>query len=268
MAFGSNGEAEVRRLLTASDEFEPVGVHELVDSDLEALLKEHAALLYPDFFLVQFRSRVRTELGVVFPHLALIHRQYFEWWFVSLEAGSAPTADDVNEMAQKIRRTTYEREHAKLLCNRESELDEELLFTLMTRESPKLFVVVGNPPVPVTDEAGIRVGVVELFKSRRTGESVLRINGVHPTTPEEELTTCVRDRIMPLPTFKVTDPSKLLGWVNGQLIQVGDQLTAWSKVENGGRTLILPMGDCPLPAGVDSFRLMRAPSGRLRLIAG
>lgn len=259
-------EGLIRKVLVDGEAFDPIPPYAIADPEFERILTDNAEALYPKYLLAQARFTLETAHGVVRPQMAMVHREYLDWWLVLLECGPSPSASTVLQEATKLRSASYDEALVKTLCERNAALDADSLRKLFANETPKLFVLVGRPPVPKVSDSSIRIGILEVFESQNTRKRILRINGEHPTAPSQDLTLCLRDEVHE-GLFEVVDPTRMGAWTNDESqIQIGDTITLWNSYADNGKTWITPSGPCPLPPGVRRFRLVRGSFAMLRLI--
>jgi hypothetical protein len=257
----------MHRLLVENDWYETLPPNAIPDTTYEDLLDARASVLYPGFFFVPLRYRVSFEGESCMPHLALVDRAYRGWWLTLLETGLPPAAPYVNQQARILRAARYGRDFAELLADRCPGLDADAVERLTRREPPGVYVLIAHPPGPSINDAGILVGVAEVFRSS-TGTPILRINGQQPTAPDERIGTCSRNSHVQPHILKLT----LAVGVNATIpprceIEVEGSVSEWTSRPSGTDFYLIPDASVPLPVEQDIFALLRSNTGRLRLLA-
>jgi len=253
------------RLLVENDWFEPLLPDTLVDTFYEDLLLSRAGVLFPGFLAVRHHCFMSNDRGTATPHLALIDRHYRSWWLVLLQAGKSPPASFFLDQAEIVRAHLYQLEDARILADRNQNLDETKLERLMKNESPKLYVILHHPPAPSLTNADIRIGVAELFRSSG-GREILRINGEHPRQSEDRLGICIRDPVVKKLLRLTPREGAALDSATRWEIEVQGALTTWTVRRQDNEILLVAPAVVSLPVDVELFALMRSDDGRLQMI--
>jgi hypothetical protein len=256
----------MQRLLLGKVWYESVPPYTLADPQYEELLLENADELISDFFVVSFRQRISTAAGHAQPHLALIDRKYRSWWLVLLETGPAPDIQFMQSQVGILREGRYDvPDIVDMLIAREYRLDRNKLRTLLATQPPSIHFLLGHPPVPSFKHPAVLIGIVEVFQSM-TGQRILRVNGEHPSPPSEDIVaTCTRAAIVAKNALK----AKLLAQIqlSGIVsIEYEERPTEWNIVDVEGDLYFVPDAGVRLPVGINVFVLMKAESGKMRLL--
>ena len=256
------------RLLINGEWFDAISAEALFERDFEEVILANAPILYPDFIAVRFKTLVQSEYGAAKADLALIDRQYREWWVVEVELGSHPLRGHVEDQVSRLASALYGEAEARHLAKQDEALDEASLLEMMRGRQPRVFVLV-NQAKPDWSSALIRwnavLGVAELFRSRLGNMTVLRINGDQPANIGDVVSVC---RVEPAMSgcLRIDSPAGLGFTVEerGEIWFDGG-LTEWSRLETAAAVWLVPVRRYPLPAGVRSFVLRRGEDGRLVL---
>lgn len=261
----------MQKLLVENEWYEALPPAALDDLEYEALLNERAEQLFPEFHLVQLRCRISNDYGHAFPQLALINRKYTGWWVVLLESGGAPSTQYINQKAQVVREGRYGPDIVRLLQERNSAIDPAALSRLL-KEVPRLFVVVGHPPVSQGDDWDVRVGVAEVFKSQNA-EHILRINGEQPdpgdqgaVERESIIGQCTRNILLTPTLLRLTLADSTYQLASSISVEVEGVVSEWIVDLHDEKILLCV--SAPLPAGQENFTLTMVKGGRFRLIVG
>jgi hypothetical protein len=253
------------KLLVDTEWFEPIQPNAVLDTAYEEMLLERSELLFSGFVPVKVHSRVSSEAGTAFAHLALVDGAYKSWWIVLLETGSPPDSKYVVQQTKILTSARYGREFAAMLAGRNARLNLEALTTLFAREVPRVFLLLAHPPPPAVRDPEVRVGIAEIFESAN-GRRILRINGEHPDAPSDVVGACRRDPRMVANLLRLSLAGGESVPVSPCEIEVEGAASMWGIRPQAAVIWLIPDGSVTLPIGVNEFSLVRAPTGRLRLV--
>lgn len=256
------------RLLVNDEWFDSVSPESLYESEFEDLLLEKAETLYPTFHAVRFNALVNSDRGPKRADLALIDRQYRDWWVVEIELSNHPLKSHVEDQVAGLSSGSYGLAEAKHLCARSKALDRAAVIEMMRGAQPRVLVIV-NQSMPVWSNTlaryGAVVSVAEVFRSNRN-RTILRINGDHPVPIGNIVSKCEREPSTPFLTvnspaaLKVRPKGKVTIWFEGGV-------TEWLRCDSATKVWLIPSGRNPLPDGSRYFVLSRSDEGHLVLEA-
>ena len=111
---------------------------------------------------------------------------------------------------------------------------------------------------------GALVGFIELYQDAAQ-RLILRINGDNLTMPEELISECVRDKLLPY-ALRVSSPAPIddLADPGLELLYEGGR-TLWKVLWSGGSCWLLPKERCPLGKKDQRFTITRDSNARLKL---
>lgn len=256
------------RLLIEGEWFDSISPDSIYERDFENLLLANAAHLYPSFHVARFKATVESEHGRAKADLALVDKEYREWWVVEVELGTHPLRGHVEEQVSILATARYGAGEAQRLAETADALDADRLTEMMRGRQPRVFVIV-NQSRPDWSAALIRwnaiVGVAEIFRSRREHLTVLRINGDQPTPTGDVVSACRVDTVMPN-MLRVESPAGL-GFGSDETGEIWFEggLTEWARVDSATAAWLTPMRRNPLPPALRSFVIRRDEDGRLTL---
>jgi hypothetical protein len=237
------------RILVNGDWYEQVAPTAFYESEFEAVLLNQAPTLYPEFFSTEFKTLVTNEQGdSAKADLALIDRQYREWWVVEVEMGHHSLDGHVLPQVRTLATGVYGRAHAEYLAARSKQLDVESVHTLMKGRQPRVLVVV-NTPKPEWVDALARydalLAVFELFRSS-LDKHVYRVNGQHPSSSPDVVSDFYCDLL--LPNFAVVAAPAALGVPpkGSVTIRFGSGVTDWERVDAQDKVWLASRGPMPL----------------------
>lgn len=239
------------RLLFDHEWYEPVSSEGQLESDFEALVKDRAASLFPDYHTVPFQTPVESEEGRKVPDFALIDCEYRYWWVVEVEMAHHSLYGHVIPQVEVFSRGKYGQEHCDYMVEKGDALDHAALSDMIKGAQPRVLVVV-NRSVPKWTEPIRRleglVAVVEVFRSERN-RHILRINGEYPSRSDSSMVThCRLENTMPR-LLHVDSPAGL-GIANGERLSIllDGGLTNWARLDIQDRVWLIPSKRNPLTA--------------------
>lgn len=246
------------RLLIGTEWYDSVSSSSFYEFEYEALLLEHARLLFPEYVMVPFKTTLSSEAGSCQADLALIERQYRCWWVVEVELAHHPI-NHLLRQVQVLSTASFGAGEATLLREQSPELDGAALAAMMKGAPPGVLVIVNEPkPAWISDltRLGAIMTVVEAFRSERN-HHVLRVNGAYPSTAVDAITTCHPDPIIPR-LLVVDSPANLPFPPQGRFtIEYEGSVTEWERIQTRDRVWLSPVRSSPLP-----------PRGRFVLVRG
>ena len=253
------------RLLFDGEWFDAIDGRSWYEADFEAVVKAHAASLFPDSHVLPFKIAVETEHDRRIPDLAVIDAEYRDWSVVEVEMAHHSLNRHVLPQVEVFAQGAYGRGHVGYLMERSEQLDEAALADMIKGAQPRVIVVVNQETPDWTDpirRAGGDVLVVEVFRSVRNRHS-LRVLGTYPASrPAQLVTACRLDRL--LPNMLVIDSPAALGVVHGQQLEIvfDGRLTEWERLDVADQVWLRPLRRNPLAVGQD-YEIQKARDGRL-----
>lgn len=243
------------------EEIAPSGVYESV---YEAMVKAHAAQLWPRFHPVHFKANVYAGADGVRADLVLIERNYSEWWVVEVEMAHHPFESHVLPQTRKLAIANYGVEEAEKLCAACSKLELPKVKAMIKEYQPRVLVVVNKPRpewVNRLAEFEAMLAVFEIFKSDDE-QHLFRVNGEHPIGTAEIISVCRFDELMNR-WLVVENPISLRVPHQGTMtIEFDGHTTVWARFEVSGKVwLHTPNGPNPLSDKYD-YELVRRGDGQ------
>lgn len=253
------------RLLIDGEWYESLASSSYYESDFEAILLEHATTLYPEYWMVPFKTLLQSEHGVSKPDFALIERRYRSWWVVEIELAHHPLSH-VMRQVEVFAAATFGLEEAAYLATRDPSLDRPALEAMLRGAPPEVLVIV-NAPSPAWEaplkQFGASLAVAEVFRSGRN-HHVLRVNGAYPSAVPNVISLVRLDPLMPR-LVVVDSPANLPPPTDGRFhIDYQGSVTEWEAIQTATRVWLNPVRTNPLPTGV-RFALVRGDAGHLAL---
>lgn len=257
------------RLLVSGEWYDAVAAESIYETDYEAMLVSHAPALYPTFHLVPFKALVHSDDGDAIPDLALIDKQYREWWVVEVELGDHPLRGHVEGQVVRLATADYGVREADYLADRNHSLDRRALREMMLGGVPRVLVLVNQPKptwTPALTKWSAIIGVVEIFRSDRS-QTILRINGDHPGPLGAVVSRCTVDP--QFPSWLIVESPAALGIRPNERITLlfEGSSSDWKRLDIQDRVWLTSLGRFPLPIDSKHFVLRRDDAGRLVLEA-
>jgi hypothetical protein len=254
----------VARLLLGKESFTSVSSTAFFESEYEAIILSRAAEIFPEYWAAPFKFTVESEKGKAKADLALIQREYKNWWVVEVELAHHPLGGHVLPQVDKLANAKYGADVAEYLKAQLSGLDLEAVRRMLKGRQPQVVVVV-NRGVPTWNDAlsglGALLMIVEVFRSDRNVH-VLRINGDYPEAPVDVLSRLRPDPAMPR-LFIVDSPGAIDTPADQRLeLEFDGAITEWTRVDTASRVWLSPVVSNPL-AVERQYVIVRSEDNRL-----
>jgi hypothetical protein len=252
------------RILFKDSLFEELAPGSMLETDFERIVVDRGGLIFPDFFIVQFKSLVSSEEDSARADLALVERNYREWWVVEVELGNHSFESHILPQVRTLARASYGEDEGRALCGGCSELDLQSVLDMMKGRQPRVLVIVDTERkewIHPLRRFEAELLVLQLFRSDRN-EHAFRIEGHLPTIPTSVVSECSFDYLVP--RFLVVHSPALLGISSGQLLNIKyrQYMTEWHRIDSQDKVWLAPTRQNPLPRG-DSYRIVRGEDGSL-----
>jgi hypothetical protein len=172
--------------------YEQISVSSMYEREFEAIILQRSDLLFPQYYLVPFKKTVYSDEDSARADLALIERNYREWWVVEVELSQHSFEGHIIPQVETLTRAKYGYDEAKYLSQQSTKLNYERLEDMMKGIQPKVLIIVNQPKtewvLPLKRYQTLMT-VVELFRSDRN-EYICRVNGESPTPNLSVITEC------------------------------------------------------------------------------
>lgn len=255
------------RLLVDGHWFDPVQADSIYESDLEDLIITHADVLYPNYWVIKYKRIIQSEYGTAIPDLAFIEKSYRGWYLCEVELGSHDLFSHVIPQVSVFCNARVGTAEASYIAKKENALDEAQLISMMKGVPPGVLVLVNTFDHlwrHAIGQWGALVGFIELYRDPAQ-RLIMRINGDDLSMPEELVSECVRDELLPnalrvgapAPIDQLANPDLELWYEGGR--------TLWTVLRSGGSCWLLPKERCPLGRKDQRFNITRDASSRIKL---
>ncbi|HET7569928.1 MAG TPA: hypothetical protein VFK96_05005 [Gammaproteobacteria bacterium] len=237
------------RLLINNEWYDEVCPGALYESEYERILVQHADSIYPEYHVCPFKKTVYSDDSSAKPDLALINRDYRDWWIIEVETATHSLNGHVLPQVRTLSRARYGSEEAGYLCDKNTYLDRTKVEEMLKGAPPRILVVVNRLQPkwePLLRQHDAEMAVVEIFRSE-TNRAVFRVNGYHPTCPTELISRCLFDKI--LPGFMVVESPAILPRTDEILkIRYAGAMTYWRRLDAEDKVWLIPERANPLDA--------------------
>lgn len=258
------GEKSMARILIQDEWYDELSPTALYESDFENIVIDQAILIFLDYFVIPFKTKVFTDEDIVIPDLALIDKQYRGWWVVEIEMNYHSLDDHILPQITKLSRGNYGKAQADYLCSKMPILDKAKVVDMMKGKHPQILVII-NKPMPdwarIFTKFEAKVCVIEVFRSDKN-KYIFRVNGEYPTISSDYLSDCYLDPI--IPRFMVVQSPASLTISPGERIKIQYEncVSEWERIDGQDKVWLSPIGLNPLPRN-KRFTILRKNNGSL-----
>jgi hypothetical protein len=253
------------KILLGDEWFDEMASTSLYESEFEKILFQEAARIFPEYYVVPFKTIVLSEDGDAKADFALIHREYRSWWVVEAEMGHHSLEGHVVPQVRRLSRATYQDSEADYLCDQDHSLDSARVREMIKGGPPRILVV-ANIPVPGWKEQlrpfNAVVAIFQIFRSR-LNRYVYRVNGDFPSENNEIISTC---RCWDIHRFLKIDSPTQLGVKRGEIVTLYHETGAieWERVDIADTVLLHALRDHPLEKSL-VYEIARQGDGTLTI---
>ena len=252
------------RILVEDTWYEQMDPSALYESEFESLILDQATLLYPEFYAVPFKPVVFSEDDAAKPDLALIDKEYRNWWVVEVEMAYHSLASHVLPQIRTLSQATYGEQEAQLLSQQDARLHLEKLCDMMKGKQPQVLVILNASKqdwvAPLMRYDAI-LAFCEVFRSI-AGNRILKIDGAYPQQPASVLSSCYVDPLMR--QFLVVESPASLGVVPRQRVRIFYEggITEWERIDSQDTVWLNSLAVNPL-SPKQKYELLRRSDGAL-----
>ena len=255
------------RLLVGEEWYQQLSSASLYEIEYQRLLLDRAEVLFPGYFLTRFDPLIQSDHDGRKPDLALVDRKLRSWWVVEVEMAHHSLAGHVVPQVTTLVNGRYGLAEAERLSEGIPSLALDDALDLLKGEQPRVLVIANERRLGWEEElrrVSAMLMVVEVFRSDRNRYS-LRVNGEYPVLPEDLLTNCRPDVV--LPGLLIVDSPAMLPSTSAATlsIEVAGELTEWLRVDVQDRVWLKPHGANPVEGQKGPFALIQTTDGRLAL---
>lgn len=253
------------RLRFRSDWFLEISPQALYETEFEAIIQQNVELLRDNAIIVPFKQTVyASEFESARADLALIDKDYREWWVIEVELLAHDLHRHVLPQVRTLADGRYGSEHAAALLRHKPDLDEDKLLTMMRGEQPQVLVVCNRYNEEWARELrslGAAYIAFSLFRSD-LDQDIFLLDGNLPRPRADHIT-----RLTPavgIPRFlRVLSPAALPPMPDGTitLLYEGKQ-TEWVKIDTANQCFLTSKSRFPISMR-SSYVIVREGDGPL-----
>lgn len=254
------------KILIQNEWYNELSPKAIYETEFENIVTSQGDKIFPDYFVVPFKTKVYTDDDIVIPDLALIDKNYRDWWVVEIEMNYHSFDDHILPQVIKLTKGYYGKEQSDFLCSHCHYLNKNKIYNMMKGKPPQVLVIV-NKPMPdwakILTKVDTTLCVVEVFRSE-LNKYIFRLNGEYPSISDAFLTVCYPDPI--IPRFMVVESPASLPVLHGGTIKIlfNNCITEWERIDGQNRVWLSPVSLNPLPRR-KTFVISRQTDGTLMI---
>lgn len=242
------------------------------ETEFERTIRQQVGAVFPDYYTSSFKLEIYTEQKEARkPDLAMVHKEYRDWWIVEVELGGHPFThvfEQVSVFSQGIYNSIRIAKYLKDKNREENAVDLDLndLQNMIKKQQPKVLVIVDEPQSEWAAELtrfGASICVFQVYRNT-VGEESYRLDGDYPECYYGE-SHCRYLRSKPN-VLEILTPT-LLGVEEGEEVSIfyNDKSTRWKRIDDGTSVYIQLIGAVnPIPTNY-SYVLFKDAHDRLIL---
>jgi len=242
------------------------------ESEFEKTLRQHVNNVFPDYLTISYKIPVTArQRESRKPDLAMIRRNYNDWWLVEVELSDHPLQHVIEQVEvftqgdfNSFTTAKYIIKQNKLENN--DELDFDKVRELIKSQQPKVLVIVDEPR-PEWDEElkklNAKLCVFQVFKNT-TGHEAYRLDGQYPEVVQAE-SHCSYPKSPPN-MLEILNPKILEINENEEMdINYNGRISKWKRIDDRGSIYLKAIGKVnPVPAN-KTYVLFKDTQGRFVL---
>lgn len=236
------------KILVDNEWFDEVSAQSMYESQFEDIIRDQAAILFPEYLTVPFKFLVESENGRAKADLALIDKNYLGWWVIEVEMSRHSFKNHVLPQVKILSEAFYSESVAQYFFERQPALDLDRLKAMMKGVQPRVLVILDLPKPEWSqklEKFDCLLAIFQIFKSS-DNKIIYRINGQYPFNFESGRSLCHFEPL--ISNFLVIDSPALLDIQNDEKIEVtfNSALTEWKRIEIKDKIYLLPTKFNPL----------------------
>lgn len=243
------------------------------ESEFEKTLKAHIEEVFPDYITISYKKKITAEnREPKIPDLAMINRDYRDWWIVEVELADHDFFTHVIpqvEVFANAELNAYETTDyiiRKIAEEEKPAVDRNRLLSLIRNENPKVLVIVDEPK-PEWEKYLLKYDtklcVFQVYKDTN-GKEAYRINGSYPEIIEFD-SHCVFHKSLSN-TLEIKN-GIVLSDINDEEIKIwyNKKITLWKRLSISSNSILLKaVGMNQLPVN-ESYVLCRNTQNQLTI---
>jgi hypothetical protein len=252
----------LKKIYSNFDSYSLVSSDSVYEKDYENQIRRYSDKLFPDFYCVKFNAKVNSVFGNCIPDLALIHKDYKDWYVVEVELEHHSLSHHVLDQIRSMHHGEYGESHVEYLLQQEALLDESKLRQLV-RQQPHTLIIVPFSKISWREslyQYQTRIMTVQVWRNEKR-ETLLQVDGDDLRQYSQEFVSDLEvDPGIPR-LLKVKNIASIPD--NGLLqIEISGSKSDWRIQNFGSGKWLNPDGKSPLPENSKGvFSLTRMENG-------
>ncbi|MEP1032479.1 hypothetical protein [Ekhidna sp.] len=255
------------RLLINNEWFDEVSAKALRESEFENFFLENAETLYPDYYTIPFKGIIiESEYGTAKADLALIDKEYLNWWVIEVEMSRHSLNGHVLPQVHCLSAGVYGADVASYFHRKCPALDIEKLKVLMKGKQPRVMVVLDIPKKDwgaKLEKHNAILSVFQIFRSE-SGNHIYRVNGDYPHKFGMGRSKCQFAHL--LTNFLKIDSPSILSVPDKEkvTIKIDGSITEWKRMDIMDAVYLYPISYNPLDIKKE-YVLLKEPDSRYHI---
>lgn len=248
------------RLLINNEWYDEISAKALRESEFESIFLRNVDIIYPDYYTIPFKIIVESEHGRAKADLALIDKDYLNWWVVEVEMSRHSLNGHVLPQVEILSSAVYGEEVSEFFFSKRPDLDLEKLKILMKGNQPRVMVVLDIPKDKWQQKLERFNAILSIFQvfSSKAGSYIFRLNGEYPRKFTSSQSKC-NFPILLNRFLKVESPAILNVPDKEKLTIVYDGATTeWKRIDIKDAVYLYPVSYNPLNIEKD-YLLLQEP---------
>ncbi len=249
-----------------NDWFHQLSLNALPEAQFEDLLIQNSEMIRQDAWLVRFKRKIFAQGSAARADLAIIDRQYREWFVVEVEMRRHSLYEHVLPQVRTLRDGYYGPDEAEYLVRNLPVLDLDHTNELVRGLSPKVVVIADRADASwadVLNGADIQFITIEIFKSD-FNRYIFSLDGGLPQRAADLISYCTYSSMLPR-QLQIESPTALPAFHGEPLITLFDgQAIEWSRLDTKDCCYLRTRGPIRLRAGA-RYALLRGDDGAIIL---
>ena len=248
--------------------FHQLSLTALPEAHFEDLLIQNSEMIRQDAWITRFKRKIFAQGAAARADLAIVDREYKEWFVVEVEMRRHPLYEHVLPQVRTLRDGYYGPDEAAYLIQSLPILDVNRTNDLVRGVSPKVVVIADRADAwwaDVLSGADIQFMTMEIFKSE-TNRYIFSLDGGLPKRATDLVTYCTFNSMLPR-QLQVETPAALSVSHGESLVVICDgQAIEWSRIDTKDSCYLRTRGPIRLRAGA-RYALLEGDDGETILKA-
>ncbi|WP_142683036.1 hypothetical protein [Chitinophaga polysaccharea] len=254
------------RVLINDEWYDEVSAKALRESEFEEIFLRNVDIIYPDYYTIPFKIIVESEYGNAKADLALIDRDYLNWWVVEVEMSRHSLNSHVLPQVEILSNALYDAEIAAFFHKKNPTLDLQRLDALLKGKQPRVMVVLDIPKDKWSqklEKYNAILSIFQIFRSQN-GNLIFRLNGEYPHKFTPNQSKCKFPQL--LNRFLKVESPAILNILDKEKISIicDGATTEWKRIDIKDSVYLYPVSYNPLDIKKD-YLLLQKPDNTYHL---